>query len=135
MIRRLSLFVALVIIVLVASMGWFKPARAFEDNTGLQSMLVDVATGSSVIGPTSTTKCRESAVYVVWGAGVSAGSVLIESAHDSTYAGTWAAYSTVSWSAASKVDIVQITGVAYNLRTRIGTSIVGGTVRTYFVCN
>lgn len=79
--------------------------------------------------------CRESVIYIKWGAGVGAGGVTVESADDSAYTGTWAPLAVVAWSAASKEDIVQITGVHLNLRTRISTLVTGGTVSTILGCN
>lgn len=69
------------------------------------------------------------AVYVIWSAGVSAGVVTIEAAEASDYTGTWALDTLVSWTAASKVDIVKVAakGVKF-LRARISTTITGGTV-------
>lgn len=67
--------------------------------------------------------------YIVFGPGTSAGAVQIESAHVSGYAGTWAAEgSPVSWSAASKVHKVSVSGASFVSRARISTAIVGGSV-------
>lgn len=113
------------------------PTSASENTQAdLQLLLAQsVLNTTSVAGVNTTNQCRESAVYVSWSAGTSAGSVQIESADSPTYAGTWAPLSLVSWSAVSKQDLVQITGVHKALRTRIASTIVGGTVNTWFVCN
>ena len=73
-------------------------------------------------------KYSETAFYIAFGAGTSAGAVVIETAATPDYTGTWANLSTITWSAASKTHHVAITGVFRALRARISTAIVGGTV-------
>src|SRR3989304_2209693 len=70
----------------------------------------------------------ESAFYVRFGAGTSAGVVVIETAVEDDDTGTWANLATVTWSAVSKNHHVAITGVFRALRARISTAIVDGTV-------
>lgn len=120
---------------------------AVADNVGrstyaAENIVVDrvVISGAAAGGTTGAlgaemTRCRETAAYVVWSAGSSAGVVTIESAHDATYTGTWASLATVTFAAASKVDIAQITGIHRALRARISTTVTGGTVIVRFVCN
>ena len=67
---------------------------------------------------------------VVWGAGTSAGAVSVEAAESASYAGTWANLCTVTWSAASKADVCNVTGAYKAIRHRISTAVVGGTVTT-----
>lgn len=90
---------------------------------------------AAVIGPGFMPRCRETAIYIQWGAGVGSGGVTIESAHDPNYAGTWAPLTVVAWTAQSKEDIIQVTGVHSAIRTRISTIIGGGTINTWAVCN
>lgn len=90
---------------------------------------------STALGVGTMPNCRETAIYIVWGAGTNAGGITVESSYDGAYAGTWAPLTVVAWSAASKQDIVQITGIHGALRTRVSTSVTGGTVSTYAVCN
>ncbi|MBI4916883.1 MAG: hypothetical protein HY825_13630 [Acidobacteria bacterium] len=71
---------------------------------------------------------NDNLVFVAWSAGCSAGVVTIETAETAAYAGTWAPLTTVSWSAASKTDVVQIIGPIGVIRARISTAVVGGTV-------
>ena len=78
---------------------------------------------------------REHAIYVVFSAGASAGQVVVESAHDAAYQGTWANVNTVNWAAASRVHLAANTGVHLVLRVRIATAIVGGTVSCYGIGN
>jgi hypothetical protein len=92
------------------------------------------ATGT-VIGPGFMPRCRESVIYLVWGAGVGSGGVTVETAHDPNYTGTWAPLVVVPWSAASHEDVVQITGIHGAIRTRISTVLAGGTIDSWILCN
>lgn len=92
------------------------------------------ATGTAA-GASIMPACRESVIYVKWSAGVGAGAVTIESSDDSAYSGTWAPLATVTQTGASREDIVQITGIHLNLRSRISTLVTGGTVSTILGCN
>jgi hypothetical protein len=102
-------------------------------NTTLQSTATS-GNGSSV-GPGFMSNCRETAVYIAWGASTSAGAVTVETAHDTAYTGTWAPLAVVNWATQSKEDVVQITGVHLAIRARISTTVVGGTVSAYLTCN
>ena|SRR3990167_237494 len=75
----------------------------------------------------------ETALYVVFGSGTSAGQVTIEGAHSYDYAGTWAPIATVSWVSAARVHLVAITGRHLALRARISTAIAGGTVDVWVI--
>ena len=77
----------------------------------------------------------QTAIYVVFNAGTSAGVVVVETSHDPNYTGTWANLATVTWAAATKCHVVQITGNYLALRVRISTAIVGGTVDAHLVQN
>lgn len=116
-----------------------QPVGASENPVQTRTMLnaqSTINTSGSVISSSVFPQCRESAVYVDWSTGVSAGVVMVETAYDANYAGTWATLSTVTFaSTAPKEDIVQITGTGMALRTRISTAVSNGTVSTYFVCN
>lgn len=118
---------------------WPAPAvHATETTRTTMTML----NGASALNATGTLAgasimpaCRESVVYIKWGTGTGAGGVTVESADESAYTGTWAPLAVVAWTAASKEDIVQITGIHLNLRTRVSTLVTGGTVSTIFGCN
>lgn len=102
----------------------------------LQLLLNQTALNTRSATDRRISQCRQAAVYIVWGAGTSAGAVQVESAHLDTFAGTWAPIGTaVAWSAANKEDIVQLSGIHGALATRISTAIVGGSVSTWVVCN
>lgn len=126
--RRFLLVFAM--IVVFSSTVWGKPPLK-RTLLSTQSAL-DTAV---VMGESTMEQCQETAVYIRWGAAVTAGSVIVETASDSTYTGTWASLTTVAWSAAGKEDVVQITGVMLALRTRISVASVGGAVDTWLLCN
>lgn len=109
--------------------------HAFETVVVSQALLVNATTGSAVVGRSAPQQCRAGVVYVNWGAGTGAGTVIVESANSISYTGTWVPVSTVAWSAAGKADLVAITGIHGALRTRISVTVTGGTVSTYFLCN
>jgi hypothetical protein len=130
----------LVVLVVLGSGGHRGDSRlqAREDVRVSQALFTDQSAlnASGVLGQPYAAECREFAVYIIWGAGTSAGGVTIESATTSTYTGTWAPVTTaVAWSAASKQDLVSITGAHMNLRARISTLVTGGTVSTWVTCN
>jgi hypothetical protein len=85
--------------------------------------------------PTTSSECRydwgritrELAFHVIWSAGVNAGQVKLETAFDTTYAGTWAPIATADF-VASTVQVVQATGAYRAVRARISTTVTGGTV-------
>lgn len=113
-------------------------AKASEQtviSTRMLNAVTALNASSAIGGPMAN--CRESAVYIVWGAGVTSGVVTVESAVDQNYTGTWAPLAVVTFAAsAPKQDIVQITGVHWSLRTRVSTIVAGGgTVTTWLVCN
>ncbi len=103
--------------------------------TPMLSAATTSGTTGTVIGPGFMPRCRESAVYVQWSAGVNAGAVVLESAHDPNYTGTWAPLVTVTQTGTSREDIIQVTGIHAAVRTRVGTGVTGGTVSTWMTCN
>lgn len=111
--------------------------RASEQTVTAQRLInTKSASGQTgtVGGPMAN--CRETAIYVDWGAGVASGVVTVETAVDQNYTGTWAPLSVVTFAAtAPKQDVVQITGVHWAIRTRISTIVAGGTINTWLVCN
>lgn len=142
--REVPRIVAATVLSVLLAAWWAAPTRALEDVTTEQTLLnaesaLNTAHEVGNIGPGTGRQtlplCRESAAYLVWSAGVSAGAVTVESSYTTGYAGTWAPLAVVATTAASRTDLVQITGVHRYLRTRISTAVVGGTVSTFFVCN
>lgn len=110
-------------------------ARDQPMTAGVVKMLDAATTGSSVLGTGTMSQCRETAIYAQWSSGVDAGVITVETAHDASYSGTWASLGTLNWSAASKEDVLQITGVHAAVRTRVSTTVTNGTVTTWAVCN
>ena len=90
--------------------------------------LQDVATSGNGDAIDFNASVGSVVLYVSWSAGCSAGVLVVETAASASYAGTWAPLATVTWSAASKTDIVQIIAPVEALRVRISTPISGGTV-------
>lgn len=139
--RNVIGFYLLVLLVGVMSClgvtGRLGPLHAEEVTVTSQHLLTaaTATTANAVVGPGFMPRCRETAVYVVWSAGVGAGAVTIESSFDPAYAGTWAPLQVVTQTGASRQDIVQITGAHAALRTRVSTTVTGGTVDTWLVCN
>lgn len=66
--------------------------------------------------------------YIKWATGVTAGSVIIETADDSAYAGTWAPIVTITNNGGGTAyeDYVYSPGQPKALRHRVGTNISGG---------
>lgn len=73
--------------------------------------------------------------YIVGSAGVSAGAVQLEEAHDKDYAGTWSAIGSPTTVVADTVSAVHVQGTFKAVRARISTNVVGGTVTVLLVGN
>lgn len=138
--RRSTLLFTLATMVCGALAGSVLLPRVHATETTRVTMTM--LSSASALNATGTTAgasimpaCRESVIYIKWGAGVGAGAVTIESSDDSAYSGTWAPLTIVTQSGASREDIVQITGIHLNLRSRISTLVTGGTVSTILGCN
>lgn len=71
---------------------------------------------------------RELVFYIIGSAGISAGEVQLEEAHDSAYAGTWSAFESPVVLIASTVIVKRYSGCLKSVRARISTNVVGGTV-------
>jgi hypothetical protein len=71
--------------------------------------------------------------YVIWSPGVTAGQVVIETADDANYSGTWAGPLGTASAGSDKTDIVQLNGIFRFVRARISTPVAGGnvTVKVY----
>jgi hypothetical protein len=93
-------------------------------------------TVSTALGQGVCSLCQSFTFYIISGAGVSGGSVTIETAHQSDYDGAWAIEdSAVTTDAADTVKVVVVEGVRQALRARIDTAITGGTVSVWAVAN
>lgn len=72
-------------------------------------------------------KYTEMIFYVTFDHTSAAGQVVIETAYNPYYTGTWANVGTVNWSAIDKAHYVAVTGVFKALRVRIATAVTTGT--------
>lgn len=97
------------------------------NNLGPIPLLVNATSGSETTQLKGTT--RDWSIYVEWSSGVSGGEVIVETAKDESYTGTWALLATLS-AASDKQDIVQGHGPFRAIRTRISIAITGGNVST-----
>lgn len=70
----------------------------------------------------------ESTFYVSFDHTSAAGTVLIESAPSSDYAGTWVTEATVAWAAIDKTHRVSINAILGAVRARISSAVTSGTV-------
>lgn len=75
--------------------------------------------------------CTNHKLNVEFGAGTSAGAVVIEEAPRPDYAGVWSVLGTVTWSAVSKDGSVSVAQNCVAIRARVSVAIVGGTVDAY----
>lgn len=135
---RVALGTALCMLAIVIAADYHGSAREQPTITitTLLSGASATATTPGVLATGTMPQCRESAIYVQWTAGTTAGVVSIESAHDAAFTGTWAALTTATWATANKEDIIQITGIHGALRARVSTLVAGGSgVNVFAVCN
>jgi hypothetical protein len=87
---------------------------------------------SDELNPVELANITELTYYIVSSAGVSAGAVQPETAHESGYSGTWSPEgSVVSFTTATTVKHVSITGISNWRRCRISSAIVGGSVSIF----
>jgi hypothetical protein len=101
-----------------------RPMLAAQSALNAVSTAIDVAR----LGLVETTH------YIDWSNGISAGAVIIETASDPLYAGTWAPVQTVTYAAGSpKQEYVRVQGQYKALRHRISTGTTGGTVSSRIV--
>jgi hypothetical protein len=104
-------------------------------NAIFERVINDGAAGATTggIGSAKTSGRIAVAMYVVFGAGTSAGVVTLETAPNAEWTGTWASLGTATWSAANDVKYVRADGPVGAIRARISTAIVGGTVDVYLL--
>jgi hypothetical protein len=82
---------------------------------------------SGVLGPRTVALHPHHGIDIRWGAGVSAGAFVIETAPKEDYTGTWAILQTLAWSAASMNSHWSHVGALAALRVRVSVDLVGGT--------
>lgn len=132
--RRMNALIALAVLALavLAGIAATNPSPA----PGRTALLV----GQSVLGSKEVVAFPWDppggvTVYIEWGAGVSAGAVIVEEMYSPTFTGTAAPIQTVTFSAANSVSAVHLNSPVGAIQTRISTAITGGTVNTYAVAS
>jgi len=84
-----------------------------------------------LINNNAVQKCQRSVIYVIFGAGTSAGTFVVEEAPYEGYTGTWAVIATLAWAAVTSVKSANIQGPHGALRIRCSVAMVGGTADVY----
>lgn len=131
--KTIRYFLVALVVAFVATAPPIEARQAAVLTQRLLTAQSALNTAQAVTGTVSSV--RELRAYATFGAGTSAGVVTIEGAPVSDYSGTWASLGTLTWSAASKVEVLRIEGVHLAVRARISTAIVGGTVTVDIVGN
>lgn len=88
-------------------------------------------TTSDEIGPAELANIQELTYYFVFSAGVNAGAMQAETAHEVGYTGTWSPEGSAVNFGDNVVKHLQISGVTQVRRVRISTGIGVGTVTVY----
>lgn len=97
--------------------------KYYKKTTGLAAIETVVAPP-----PDQVPSCQQHNVTVEYGAGTSAGTVVVEEASSASYAGTWVNLATMAWSAANKAHSASIVATKPAIRVRLSVGVVGGTV-------
>lgn len=104
------------------------PSTAFAPALVTTQPALTTATGDGL-----AVDCRnfsQITVYIVGSSGISAGAVTIEESATFDYAGTWAAVGSAVTAVASTTVATHLTEGAYAfVRTRVSTTISGGTIQ------
>lgn len=124
--RVIVCLVALLVVGLTMGADWTNSGVQSRGPTTLQNA---AASGNGTVLNSNAT-VKEHVFYATWGAGTTAGSVIIETAASSDYSGTWATLTTVSWATASTTAIYKYTGCLAYVRARIGTRVAASTAKT-----
>jgi hypothetical protein len=88
---------------------------------------------SDEIGPVDCSNINEITYYVVGSTGVSDGSVQPETAHVTSYTGSWAPEGSACVPVANAVKSVAVSGVTHVRRVRISKAILGGTIDVWAI--
>lgn len=70
-------------------------------------------------------KVRYVTIYIQWHASCTGGAVIVETADNGGYSGTWAALTSAITYTAGKQDVVQIIAPARAIRVRISSNVTG----------
>jgi hypothetical protein len=94
---------------------------------GLVAAGVSALNAVTALNNHAVQKCTKITVYIVFGAGTSAGTFVVEASHDKDYAGSWDIIATIPWVAASTVETAIVNGPYKAARVRCSVAVVGGT--------
>ena len=88
----------------------------------VQLLTAAATNGVGAMGPQEgLANARSVVIFIKYNAGTSAGSVVVEAAHDKAYTGTWVNLATVAWAAADKLHQVVVTGPQMALRVKVAS--------------
>lgn len=96
---------------------------------------VSAVNAAGTMGPGKVSRIREMTFYAVFGAGTTAGTIVIEGAHDPDFTGTWSNLGTLAWAAATSVKHLSVTGSHMAVRARVSVEVAGGTADCHVVGN
>lgn len=104
--------------------------KLYQQATGLTAV-------NDALAPTAADihGCVEFGIYIEFDHTSAAGTVLVETASDPAYAGTWAVLATVAWAAIDKSHFVALTNALAALRVRVSGTITSGTATVTIVGN
>jgi len=95
--------------------------------------------GSSGVSPYVDGKMSGAAleytVHALFGAGVGAGAMKLETAHDPSFTGTWAVIATITFATENTAHYVSLTGCFRALRLRVSTTVTGGTASAWVIAS
>ena len=83
----------------------------------------------------ASAQVTEYGIYTEFDHTSAAGTVLIETASDPNYTGTWAVLATINWAAIDKSHYTALTNTLRCLRVRISSAVTSGTVTVRVVAN
>ncbi len=125
--KPLSITLGAVLLYTLLLVSLISPPVLSQGGDFTETLLNAVSTGTGSVSLNANH--GELTVFVEWGASTTAGVVEIEEAYATTYGDTWATVATITWSAADVVAIRHLpTGSYRAIRTRVSTTIVGGTI-------
>lgn len=95
--------------------------------------------GSSGVNPLVDGKMTGSALeytfHCLFGVGTGAGVIVVETAHDPAFTGTWATVGTFTWAAANRAHYISLTGCFRALRLRFSSDVTGGTASVWVIAS